>query len=253
MKLGAQLYTLRDFCKNTEDFSETLKKVADMGYRSVQVSGTCAYDPDWLAEQLKSNGLTCDLTHIPLDRLTTDPAKTADDHLSFGCRYIGLGWYNGLKNESDVDALAEIAKKIAPTLREKGCLFLYHNHFTELIRNDRGVTRLIGLLNKTAPDELGFTLDTYWLQYGGADLTDYFTIFKGRIPCVHFKDYAIVGEEVRMAAVGDGNINFEKLIALCEDAGTEYIFVEQDNCYGESPFDCLKRSHDRLRALGIAD
>ena len=32
MILGAQLYTLRDYCKTTEDFAETLKKVADIGY-----------------------------------------------------------------------------------------------------------------------------------------------------------------------------------------------------------------------------
>ena len=64
MKIGAQLYTLRDYCKTLEDFSETLKKVADIGYTTVQVSGTCAYEADWLAEQLKNTGLTCGITDI---------------------------------------------------------------------------------------------------------------------------------------------------------------------------------------------
>lgn len=63
MKIGAQLYTLHNFTKTLEGFSEALKKVADIGYTSVQVSGTCAYEPEWLAEQLNANGLTCDLTH----------------------------------------------------------------------------------------------------------------------------------------------------------------------------------------------
>ena len=31
MLIGAQLFTLRDFCKTTQDLDETLKKVADMG------------------------------------------------------------------------------------------------------------------------------------------------------------------------------------------------------------------------------
>ena len=30
MILGAQFYTLRDFCKTTEGLDETMKKVADM-------------------------------------------------------------------------------------------------------------------------------------------------------------------------------------------------------------------------------
>lgn len=30
MKIGAQLYTVRDYTKNLDDFAETLKKVADI-------------------------------------------------------------------------------------------------------------------------------------------------------------------------------------------------------------------------------
>lgn len=48
MNIGAQLYTVREFCKTLDDFALTLKKVADIGYRTVQVSGTCAFDPAWL-------------------------------------------------------------------------------------------------------------------------------------------------------------------------------------------------------------
>ena len=57
MKIGAQLYTLRDYCTNLEDFADTLKKVAEIGYTVVQVSGVCQYEPEWLANELKKNGL----------------------------------------------------------------------------------------------------------------------------------------------------------------------------------------------------
>ena len=33
MKIGAQLYTVRDFAKNLDDFEATLKKVAEIGYK----------------------------------------------------------------------------------------------------------------------------------------------------------------------------------------------------------------------------
>ena len=90
MKIGAQLYTLREYCKTLEDFSETLKKVADMGYTAVQVSGTCDYDAQWLAEQLKAAGLTCNLTHYKIDRILNETDKTVADHNIFGCKCIGL-------------------------------------------------------------------------------------------------------------------------------------------------------------------
>ena len=54
MKIGAQLYTVRHACKDLDSFAETLKRVADMGYTTVQVSGTCDYEAEWLAEQLKA-------------------------------------------------------------------------------------------------------------------------------------------------------------------------------------------------------
>lgn len=252
MKIGAQLYTLREYCKTEKDFGETLKKVAEMGYRSVQVSGTCPYDPEWLAERLSENGLTCDLTHIPFDRLQRQPDSVIADHLKFGCHHIGIGGYNGLREEKDVDAVVALAKQIAPAMRESGCLFFYHNHYTEMNRNENGETRLMELVRRTQPDELGVTLDTYWLQYGGGDLSDYITALKGRIACVHFKDFCVVGDEIRMTTVGEGSINFDKLVRLCEASGTEHIFVEQDNCYGESPFDCLARSLAYLRSLGLS-
>ena len=39
LKLGAQLYTLREYTKSEDDFAGTIKKVADIGYKYVQVSG----------------------------------------------------------------------------------------------------------------------------------------------------------------------------------------------------------------------
>ena len=41
MKIGAQFYTVRDFCKTKEGLFESLKKVADIGYTAVQLSGVC--------------------------------------------------------------------------------------------------------------------------------------------------------------------------------------------------------------------
>ena len=83
MKIGAQLYTVRDFCKTKKKFAETLERVADIGYKTVQVSGTCKYEPEWLEEQLKKCDLKCVITHIPADDLIKNPAKVARDHYTF--------------------------------------------------------------------------------------------------------------------------------------------------------------------------
>ena len=93
MEIGAQFYTLRDFCQTPEALAESLAKVADIGYKTVQISGTCAFDPAWIKQELDKNGLRCVLTHTASDRMINAPVAVAADHDVFGCDYIGLGWH----------------------------------------------------------------------------------------------------------------------------------------------------------------
>ncbi len=251
MKIGAQLYTLRDFCRTTDDLAETLKKVADIGYTTVQISGTCRYEPDWMADRLIENGLSCVLTHTDFERMQQEPEQVAAEHLKMNCHYIGIGGYNGLRTKADLDTVVNAAHKLSKVFAPAGCLFMYHNHYEEMNADERGITRLLALAERTAPEELGITLDTYWLHRGGGDLTDYITALKGRIPCIHLKDMRVAGSDIRMAAVGDGSLPFKKLLPLMEEAGCRYALVEQDDCYGESPFDCLTRSYAWLHAQGL--
>ena len=251
MKIGAQLFTLRDYCKTPEAFAETLKKVAEIGYSTVQVSGTCPYDPFWLRDELNKNGLTCSITHTSFDRMLEMPETVLAEHKIFGCDYIGVGYYKGLREEEDLDFFVEAAHKLGKVFAPAGAKLMYHNHYEEMNQGADGKTRILSLIERTTPEEVGITVDTYWLQYGGADVADYFKALSGRIDCVHFKDMRVVGKEIRMAPVGEGSINFAKLIPLCYDGGTKYILVEQDNCYGEDPFDCLARSYRYLKAQGL--
>jgi sugar phosphate isomerase/epimerase len=71
MLIGAQFYTIRDFCKTPEGLYESLEKVADIGYTTVQLSGVCQYDPAEMRAALDSLGLKCVLTHIPPQRSKT--------------------------------------------------------------------------------------------------------------------------------------------------------------------------------------
>ena len=56
MQIGAQLYTARQTCQTLEGFADTLARIADIGYRIVQISGTCPYEADWLKGQLDRTG-----------------------------------------------------------------------------------------------------------------------------------------------------------------------------------------------------
>lgn len=247
MKIGAQLFTVHDFCKSTSEFAETLKKIADIGYTTVQVSGTCDYDAAWLKAELDKNGLECVLTHIPSDRIAKETKDVINDHNILNCRYIGLGWYDFSDGERSINDFANKHKAAAQAMAAEDKYFMYHNHDGEL-RKENGVTILEKLAQTFGSDEMGFTIDTYWIQHAGGDPARWIETLSGRVPCIHLKDCAY---GPRFAAIGDGNINFDRIFEKAESAGTKYMLVEQDDCYGENPFDCLKRSYKYLHSLGF--
>jgi sugar phosphate isomerase/epimerase len=248
LEIGAQLYTVRESCQNLADFAETLKKVADIGYRNVQVSGTCPYPAQWLKEHLDRNGLKCVLTHIPVPRLTGELDQVISEHEVFGCDYIGLGWWafdpeKDMSWEKWVETFPPIAKKIA----QAGKLFMYHNH-DQQFQKIGGRLVMEKLMEAVPADQMGFTVDTFWVQAGGGDPAQWLEKLAGRIPCIHLKDYAY-GR--KMAVVGEGNINFARVFEKAEAGGTKYMLVEQDDCNGEDPIDCLRRSYQYLRSFGF--
>lgn len=245
MHIGAQLYTVRDFCKTLPEFEESLKRVADIGYRYVQVSGTCAYEPTWLREKLEQTGLCCVLTHIAPDRIAEDAQAVISDHDVFGCSNIGIGYYE--VHREGVEAFYNRFGSAGALFARSGKRLCYHNHDQEFMKLE-GRTVLELLAERFPPEQLCFTPDTYWIQAGGGDPAWWIRSLKGRTPCVHLKDMAY-GR--KMAALGVGNINLDEVFSACEDAGTDYLLVEQDDCDGQDPFECLKISYDFLRARGF--
>lgn len=76
---------------------------------------------------------------------------------------------------------------------------MYHNHNLEFetfaaenLPNAAPNRRILEyLLEGFAPDEMGVTLDTYWVAAAGADVCDWIPQMSNRIPCVHLKDMKV--------------------------------------------------------------
>ena len=252
MQIGAQFYTVREHCKTLDDFALTLKKVADIGYKTVQISGTCPYDADWLKEQLAINDLKCVLTHIPVPKLVGETEQVIADHFTFDCPYIGLGYYSFDESKEDAtyDHFMKTFVPVAEKIRAGGKYFMYHNHDNEFKLAPGGSRQIVleKLAEEIPADMMGFTLDTYWVQVGGGDPAQWVEKLAGRVPAIHLKDFAF-GR--KMAVVGEGNINFDRVFREAEKAGTKFMLVEQDDCNGEDPIECLRRSYEYLKACGF--
>lgn len=257
MILGAQFYTLRNFCKTLEGLDESLKKVADMGFTVVQISGTCGYEAEWMAEKCKEYGLKVAITHFAYDKIINDTEATIEFHKKMDCPYIGLGMApGGFIDDTYSKYLAEIPAAM-DKIAASGLKFMYHNHDIEFARNpENGKLYIDDMCDRFSADKMGITMDTYWVQAGGGDPAQWIMKLKGRNDCVHFKDMIgfvkkdeTTGKMVRghqIAPIGEGNMNYDRIIEACLAADVKYGFVELDECHGEDPFACMKRSYDFL-------
>ena len=72
IKLGVQLYTLRDYCQTAEQFEETLKMLNSIGCDVVQISGIGDFEPEVKAELTEKYNMSVCLTHISYDRFFDD-------------------------------------------------------------------------------------------------------------------------------------------------------------------------------------
>ena len=210
-----------------------------------------------MKEELDKNGLECVLTHTNQERMITEPEQVAEEHDILGTKYIGIGMYDIRK--VGMEGFIKRFKPVTECFKAHGKLLMYHNHDLEFEKLN-GKLILDQLLEAFPADELGITLDTFWVQAGGGDPAWWLRKLKGRTPCVHFKDMGFksdpeqgisVGRGRIMLPVGEGNMNNEAIIEATLENGAEYALIEQDNCNGEDPFDCLARSLRYLRKQGL--
>ena len=91
MELGAQLFTLRDYTQTEQDLDFSLGEVAQMGYKTVQLSAVGPIPAEKLRELCDKHGLKIVLTHWNPDRILNDTEAVIKEHDIMGCDYIGLG------------------------------------------------------------------------------------------------------------------------------------------------------------------
>lgn len=240
--IAAQLYTLRDFTKDEAGIKSAFKKIKEIGYNAVQVSGIGPVDPFFVKETADEFGLKICATHIPMDSLRNDMGNVIKKHKLWDCKYVGLGSMPGdlEKTGQNYRKFAKEASELAKVLYDNGLKFIYHNHMFEFQKYD-GITGLEILIEETDPEIFGFEPDTYWIQAGGGNPEEWLRKLKGRIDVVHFKDMAIFDNKQEMAEIGRGNLEWPPIIRICREQGVKWYAVEQDICRG-NPFESLSVS-----------
>ncbi|RYG25452.1 sugar phosphate isomerase/epimerase [bacterium] len=245
MKLAAQMYTLREFTQTPESLDKTLGMVAAIGYPAVQLSAIGAVDKGLMdASEVRSlldkHGLKCCATHRPLKRLIDHTDDEIAIHKILGCDYVAVGSIAGdygMEPDSYRRFLLDARPMIA-ALKSEGIRFGFHNHALEFQRRGRNHYDLL-----LGEPDLELEIDVYWVAVAGLDPAALLRRAEGRIAAVHLKDLEVFGWEApTYAPVGEGNLDWDAILAACREGGTEWGIVEQDTCRRD-PFDCLASSY----------
>jgi sugar phosphate isomerase/epimerase len=249
--LAAQLYTLREFCKTPADIAATLKKVRAIGYRAVQSSGLGPIAPAELRKIADGEGLAIIATHVAFEPLLNETPRLIEDHKILGCPNVAIG---GMPrdNQTSAEGVAAFAKNadiVGARLRAAGLTFSYHNHSWEFEKfNGRLIMDMI--YQDTKPENVMAELDTYWVQHGGGDPAAWIEKLGRRSVLLHLKDMTVVKRTPTYAEIGEGNINWDRVLKAAKAVGVQWYIVEQDTCQRD-PFESLAISLRNLKAMGL--
>jgi sugar phosphate isomerase/epimerase len=242
------MYTVRE--EMAKDFTDTLRKVAEIGYKAVEFAGTGGMEAKDLRALLDDLGLQVCGSHMGVDALTEKLDETIEFNLAVGNPFLVCpGIPEEMRNSADAwRKTAALFDAAGAKAREHGLLVAYHNHDKEFQQFD-GAYGLDILLNNSTAGNVGAELDVFWAKYGGVDPVAYMKTQPGRIALLHLKDMA--QDEKSFAEVGEGILDFQGIFAQAEAAGAQAYIVEQDTCT-RPPLESVKISLDNLKKWGIA-
>lgn len=270
---GVQLYTVRDVLPKKP--AETLKAIAALGYREVEMLRPMLE----FMPQVREAGLSAPACHIeaplvtgdwtawkPMAEMTKLPGEgqgldgAIAEAKKHDIRYLTVSYLMpGERTTLDFfRRFADSMNKAAEKCAASGVTLSYHHHSFEFAALEGQVPMDI-LLERFDKKLVGFELDVFWLSMAGQDPVRMIRKLGPRARLLHLKDKAkgtaneFQERDVKPAAfaeVGSGVVDFPGVLAAARTAGVAHAFVEQDQTPGD-PLLSLKKSFDYLQTLKV--
>jgi sugar phosphate isomerase/epimerase len=269
LPIGIQLYTLGPDA--AKDLEGTLKAVADIGYKTIELHGLLGRTGAQMKAALDAAGLTCASIHVQgRGQLDGDIAKLAGELTAIGIKSAvmpvpvipdratqaaGGDWRKSLAllTADDWKMNADFLNEKAAVLAKSGIKLGYHNHNFEFAPLGSTNGQEI-LLERTDPKLVTFELDVGWVAAAGLDPAAIFAKHKGRFSLMHMKDIkpgTTTNYDLKMdpTEVGSGKLPWKTLLPAAYAAGVRGFYVEQEAPFARPRIEAAKISHDFLASV----
>ena len=260
-RVSLQMYTMREHTKTLSDLNSTLEKLREIGFTTLQYSIPDTFDVNEVKKAFDDLGIANDSVYCPCLKIEERSAAILNQCELFETDYVRIDSIpKGLTSSAaGYKMFAHYLNASTAELKKHGKKLLYHFHAFEFIRFGN-TTGIEVLLAESDPEVVQIIPDTHWIQAGGKSITDFLLQYADRYNYVHAKDFTI-GEmgptwesyPIKFAPVGEGNINWTPIVELCKKNNVKSYAIEQDNCYGRDPFDCVQSSFHYLKSTGVDD
>jgi len=235
-RIGIQLYSVKD--ELPKDFLGTLKKLADMGYTSVEAYGFTkdeffGHTMKELSNIVKDMGMSVSGSHIWTGANISDPnpekfdfwKKISEIIVSGGGKWAVLSSFPKVDSLDDLKLAADYFNQAGKVCKEGGVKFGFHNH-TEEFREIEGEILLDFMIKNTDPGLVFFQMDMGHAVNAGADCVKYLSKYPGRFPMWHASDFD--KNERKYKVLGKGSVPYPALFDLAVSSGLEQLTVEQE-------------------------
>jgi len=243
-QLSVQLYTVRDALAS--DLPGTLRHVADLGYRNVELFGFVDL-ADQYSQLLPSVGLVAPSAHARL--IGQDVAVIFGAAKKIGVTtvidpHIDRELWT---TKDDIAKAASSLNEIAKIGADHGLTIGYHNHWWEAENRIDGAPALEVFADHLDAGVI-LEVDTYWAEVGGVSAADLLRRLGERVQLIHVKDGAVTHDNQDQVAVGSGKVDILGILAAAPQA---LRVVELDGFNGDV-FDALADSFAYLTANGVS-
>ena len=206
---GIQLYSVRDAMK--EDMAGALKKIAELGYTSVEFAGFFSKSADEVKAMLDEYGLKISGTHSPFtDLRPSNIMETIAYHKAIGnTDYIVPG--ADLSTLDKIIDFCNVMNFAEPILAAEGIRLGYHNHAHEFKVQPYGSTIHAEIERRT---NVHFEIDTFWAFEAGIDPIATLERLAHRIHVIHLKDGKRGGYGI---SLGQGDAPVRDVVKYAEE------------------------------------
>ncbi|MFV0254880.1 MAG: aldo/keto reductase [Erysipelotrichaceae bacterium] len=252
-KIALQLYSVRKELE--KDMSGTLKRIANMGYKYVQLDGFRGNNMWEFREELEKNNLQVVGIHFKHSRFWNDIEGIIRESLIFNCKNI----YDKYIDEEDQNT--EGYRSTKKQLLKVNNLLTPLNFHIGLHNPEYDFNAKVDGLNCMdyicKPEDGGFIypeLDTYWIYVAGHNPNEYINKYKGKIDIIHCKDIDPNINKMdltnNLVPCGRGAIDFKELIRVGEEAEINYYVIEQDVDSSQDIMKSIEESLIYLQRIG---